>query len=69
MPMEIQEHKEVVLICLFAVGDEKFKLWNLNENMFVRVNELSVEIFARQSRPIVSKHHAIRVQHGNNFKH
>lgn len=51
-----------ILYHLFAVVDARVQ-------KFIRDLPLTVQITPQQAAPVVTMHHAVRVQHRNNFKH
>ena len=66
--MKIQEHEEILTVDGFIFGDQFLESKDFGEYCFLGVSILSIEVFAGNPCPIVSKRYAIWVQHRNDFE-
>ena len=68
MPVEVHEHDEAVFVDIFEISDqflERVDGWVEN---FFWLSEFTVQVFARNARPVVPENHPIRVQHRDNLE-
>ena len=68
MPVKIKEIAHFELLVVFYLLDESLKLADLRDQLLIFGSEHAIQIFTRQTSPIVAKNDSIRVEHRNNLE-